>query len=45
MLAGGQSLVPVMALRLGRFGHIVDLGRVGSLRYVRDDGGSMAVAP
>ena len=43
VLAGGQSLVPVMALRLGRFGHIVDLGRVAALRYVRDDGGSIAV--
>jgi aerobic carbon-monoxide dehydrogenase medium subunit len=43
VLAGGQSLVPVMALRLGRFGHIVDLGQVGALRYVRDDGGSVAV--
>ena len=27
VLAGGQSLVPVMALRLGRFGHIVISGR------------------
>jgi aerobic carbon-monoxide dehydrogenase medium subunit len=43
VLAGGQSLVPVMALRLGRFGHIVDLGRVSALSYVRDDGGSVAV--
>jgi aerobic carbon-monoxide dehydrogenase medium subunit len=43
VLAGGQSLVPVMALRLGRFGHIVDLGRVTALTYVRDDGGSVGV--
>jgi len=43
VLAGGQSLVPVLALRLGRFAHLVDLGRVGALRYVRDDGGSVAV--
>lgn len=43
VLAGGQSLVPVMALRLGRFGHLVDLGQVAALRYVRDDGGSVAV--
>src|SRR5262249_14464346 len=43
VLAGGQSLVPVMALRLGRFDHIVDLGRVAALRYVRGDGGSVAV--
>ena len=40
VLAGGQSLVPVMALRLGRFAHIVDLGQIAALRYVRDDGGS-----
>jgi len=39
VLAGGQSLVPVLALRLGRFGHLVDLGQVAALRYVRDDGG------
>jgi aerobic carbon-monoxide dehydrogenase medium subunit len=43
VLAGGQSLVPVMALRLGRFGHIVDLGRVSALTYVRDGGGSVTV--
>jgi carbon-monoxide dehydrogenase medium subunit len=43
VLAGGQSLVPVMALRLGRFGHIVDLGRVSALTYVRDGGGSVEV--
>jgi carbon-monoxide dehydrogenase medium subunit len=43
VLAGGQSLVPVMALRLGRFGHIVDLGRVTALTYVRDGGGSVEV--
>ena len=43
VLAGGQCLVPVMALRLGRFGHIVDLGRVSALTYVRDGGGSVAV--
>ena len=43
VLAGGQSLVPVMALRLGRFGHIVDLGRVSALTYVRDGEGSVSV--
>jgi CO/xanthine dehydrogenase FAD-binding subunit len=43
VLAGGQSLVPVMALRLGRFAHIVDLGQVTALRYARDDGGTIAV--
>jgi len=35
VIAGGQSLVPLMALRLARFGHLVDLNPVAELRYVR----------
>ncbi len=31
ILAGGQSLLPVLALRLGRPDHIVDIGRIGEL--------------
>jgi carbon-monoxide dehydrogenase medium subunit len=31
VLAGGQSLVPMLALRLARFGHLVDVNRVGGL--------------
>lgn len=31
VLAGGQSLLPVMALRLGRPDHVVDIGRVAEL--------------
>ncbi len=27
VLAGGQSLLPILALRLSRFEHLVDLGR------------------
>ncbi len=39
VLAGGQSLVPMLALRLTRFDHLVDLGRIEGLRGVtRDDG-------
>ena len=34
VLAGGQSLVPMLALRLTRFEHIVDLNRVDDLRGV-----------
>jgi carbon-monoxide dehydrogenase medium subunit len=30
-LAGGQSLVPILALRLARFEHLVDLNRIGEL--------------
>jgi carbon-monoxide dehydrogenase medium subunit len=40
VLAGGQSLVPLLALRLARYEHLVDLNRVGSLRSIsRQDGG------
>ena len=39
VLAGGQSLVPVMAMRLGRPEHLVDVNRVGELGGVsRSDG-------
>ncbi|MGA2830852.1 MAG: molybdopterin cofactor-binding domain-containing protein [Streptosporangiaceae bacterium] len=31
VLAGGQSLVPVMAMRLGRPEHLVDINRIGEL--------------
>ena len=33
-LAGGQSLVPLLAMRLARPSHIVDLQRVGELRQI-----------
>ncbi len=39
VLAGGQSLVPVLALRLARFGHLIDLNRIPALRYVAVAGG------
>lgn len=40
ILAGGQSLVPMLALRLAVFEHLVDIGRVESLRGIeRRDGG------
>jgi carbon-monoxide dehydrogenase medium subunit len=40
VLAGGQSLVPMLALRMARFGHLIDLAGVEELRGVecRDDG-------
>ncbi|GMU77439.1 MAG: carbon monoxide dehydrogenase [Acidimicrobiia bacterium] len=39
VLAGGQSLVPMLALRLTRFAHLVDVTRIGELRGItRDDG-------
>jgi carbon-monoxide dehydrogenase medium subunit len=37
VLAGGQSLIPVLRLRLAAPEVIVDLGRIDSLRGIRED--------
>jgi carbon-monoxide dehydrogenase medium subunit len=42
-LAGGQSLVPMLALRLTRFEHLVDLNRVDELDGIRRDNGTLTV--
>lgn len=42
VLAGGQSLIPLMALRLGRPAHVVDIGRIGGLADITvGDGGAV----
>jgi aerobic carbon-monoxide dehydrogenase medium subunit len=42
-LAGGQSLVPMLALRLTRFEHLIDLNRVPELTGVERENGTLAV--
>ncbi len=37
LLAGGQSLLPLMKLRLARPSLLVDIGRLSDLSYVRDE--------
>jgi aerobic carbon-monoxide dehydrogenase medium subunit len=43
VMAGGQSLLPVMRMRLNAPSVVVDLGRIDSLRGVRDDGDAIVV--
>ena len=43
VLAGGQSLLPVLRMRLNVPSVVVDLGRIDSLRGVRDDGDAIVV--
>ena len=43
VLAGGQSLLPLLRLRLARPSVVVDLGRVEELRGVRDDGDAIVI--
>ena len=44
VLAGGQSLVPMLALRLTRFDHLVDITRVGELQGITRSNGSLRIA-
>jgi carbon-monoxide dehydrogenase medium subunit len=40
VLAGGQSLIPMLALRLALFEHLVDIGRIAELKGIEPrDGG------
>jgi carbon-monoxide dehydrogenase medium subunit len=43
LLAGGHSLIPLMKLRLATPEHLVDLGRVEGLSYIREEGGGLAI--
>jgi carbon-monoxide dehydrogenase medium subunit len=43
LLAGGHSLIPAMKLRIARPGTLVDIGRIGELSYVREDGDAIAI--
>ncbi len=43
VIAGGQSLMPVLRLRLAAPTVLVDLGRIDELRGVRDDGDSIVI--
>ncbi len=43
LIAGGHSLLPLMKLRLARPGTLVDIGRLGDLRGVRDAGDHLAI--
>jgi len=43
LLAGGQSLLPAMRLRIARPTKLVDVGRLSDLSYVRDEGDVVAV--
>jgi len=43
ILAGGQSLLPVLRMRLNAPEMVIDLGRIESLRGIRDDGDALVI--
>lgn len=44
VLAGGQSLVPLMAMRLARFENLIDIQHVAELHEVRADDTGVTVS-
>ena len=45
VLAGGHSLLPLMKLRLAQPSHVVDLGAIEGLAYIRAQDGGLAIGP
>jgi CO/xanthine dehydrogenase FAD-binding subunit len=43
VIAGGQTLVPMMAMRLARPTRLIDIARIAELSYIREDGGAIAI--
>src|SRR5260221_11826857 len=43
LIAGGQTLVPLMAMRLERRTRLIDIARIPGLAYVRDEGQHVAI--
>jgi carbon-monoxide dehydrogenase medium subunit len=43
ILSGGQSLIPMMKLRLARPGYLIDINRIAGLSYVKEEGGYLKI--
>lgn len=42
-LAGGQTLLPLMKLRIASPGHVIDLGRIPELAYLMKEGSTLSI--
>ena len=43
LLAGGHSLIPLMKLRLAQPQVLIDLGKIDSMAYIREEDGGLAI--
>ena len=43
ILSGGQSLIPMMKLRLARPGYLVDINRIADLSYIKEENGYLKI--
>jgi CO/xanthine dehydrogenase FAD-binding subunit len=43
VIAGGQTLVPMMVMRLARPSRLIDINRIAALSYIREDAGTVNI--
>jgi aerobic carbon-monoxide dehydrogenase medium subunit len=43
VLSGGQSLLPLLKLRVGAAAHLVDIGKIPGLEYIKEEGGFLRI--
>jgi CO/xanthine dehydrogenase FAD-binding subunit len=43
LIAGGQTLIPLMAMRVARPAHLIDIGRIADLAFVRQEESHVAI--
>lgn len=43
ILSGGQSLIPILNMRLSTPQYLIDIGRIEDLSYIRDEGDYLAI--
>jgi aerobic carbon-monoxide dehydrogenase medium subunit len=43
ILSGGQSLIPMMKLRIARPAYLIDINRIDGLSYIREEGGFLKI--
>lgn len=43
ILSGGQSLIPMMKLRIARPAYLVDINRIAGLSYIKEEGGFLKI--
>lgn len=43
ILSGGQSLIPMMKLRLARPVYLIDINRIAGLSYIKEEGGFLKI--
>src|ERR1700735_397518 len=43
ILSGGQSLIPMMKLRIARPGYLIDINRISGLSYIKEESGFLKI--